>query len=141
VEYQQHNSGQGLGIAGLILGILSILFAIIPCTAIVGVFLGGIGLMLSIFGVVLASKHNAQKGLVIAALVVSIIGVLIAGLWGVYFVKKAKENNVIENYGKFKKDLKKLHKLNIEYKDSLDKTDSVEFKLNKVNHDKEAVNK
>ncbi len=135
MEFQQNNSGQGLGIAGLILGIISIIFAIIPCTALIGLFLGIIGLILSIIGVSL-SKNSSAKGLVISALVVSIIGVLIAGLWGIAFVKMAKESNIIENYNEFKKDIKYERK----YKIGETNNDSIKLEAENSEAEKEKIN-
>jgi len=132
MEYQQNNSGQGLGIAGLIIGILAIILSIIPCTAIFGLFLGIIGMILSIIGIIQASKTSSEKGLVIAALVVSIIGVLIAGLWGIAFTKMAKENHVLENFYKFNKQYKKINNSIDEFDTELDNLDSLEFESNKT---------
>ena len=132
MEYQQNNAGQGLGIAGLILGILSIILAIIPCTAIFGLFLGIVGLILAIIGISQASRYSSEKGLVVAALVVSIIGVLIAGLWGVAFTKMAKQNNVFENINKFKKEYNDVDNSIDEFKTDLDNLDSIEFESNKT---------
>ena len=137
MEYQQNNAGQGLGIAGLILGILSIILSIIPCTAIFGLFLGVVGLILAIIGISQASKYSSEKGLVTAALVVSIIGVLIAGLWGVTFTKMAKENNVFENIDKFKEEYKDANESIDEFKTDLDNLDSLEFESNKTMDDLE----
>ncbi len=74
MQQEQTNPTQGLGIAGIIVGIFSIFFAIIPCTIFLGIILGVIGLILTIIGLNQASKLNAQKGLLIAGLISSIIG-------------------------------------------------------------------
>ncbi len=92
----ESNPTQGLGIAGIIVGIFSIFFAIIPCTIFLGIVLGVIGLILTIIGLNQASKFNAQKGLLIAGLICSIIGVLIAGLWGLAFTEMFNQNNFID---------------------------------------------
>ena len=87
---QSSPTGQGLGIAGLILGILAIPFAIIPCTIIVALLFGITGIILSSIALSQANKTNASKGLIIAALVCSILGTTIASLWGATMGKGSK---------------------------------------------------
>ena len=85
MQQSESNPTQGLGIAGLILGILSMILGIIPCTFFIGIVLSVIGIILSIIGLNKASRLRVDKGLLIAALVTSIIGFLISGLWGLFF--------------------------------------------------------
>jgi len=68
------NAGMGLGIAGLVLGILSIPMGIMKCTFATGLVFGILGITLSAVGLSQAKKANAQTGMIIAALIVSIIG-------------------------------------------------------------------
>lgn len=68
------NTGTGLGIAGLVLGILSIPLGIMGCTFILGLVLGIMGVTLSAVGLSQARKANSQSGLILAGLIVSIIG-------------------------------------------------------------------
>lgn len=68
------NNGLGLGTAGLILGIISIFFAFIPCLGLLGLVLGILGVALSTVGFSQAKKVNTQHSLIMAALIVSIIG-------------------------------------------------------------------
>ncbi len=68
------NAGMGLGIAGLVLGILSIPLGIMKCTFATGLVFGILGITLSAVGLSQARKANAQTGMIIAALIVSIIG-------------------------------------------------------------------
>lgn len=72
-ENTHQNTGQGFGIAGLIVGILAFIFALIPPTSILAIMLGIIALVFSYLGYSQAKKSNAAKGLVIAALVVSLV--------------------------------------------------------------------
>ncbi len=90
---QESNPTQGLGIASLILGILSIVFAIVPCTLLFALVLSVIGLILSIVGINKANRLRVDKGLLIAGLITSIIGLSIAGLWGMAFKKMFDQNN------------------------------------------------
>ncbi len=80
--------GKGLGIASLVLGILAVMFAFIPCVglfsllpAIVAIILGAISLSES-------SKVKAGNGIAVAGLVCAIIACLVAGLQ-IYFLNMA----------------------------------------------------
>ena len=68
------NAGMGLGIAGLVLGILSVPLGIMKCTFATGLVFGILGITLSAVGLTQARKANAPTGMIIAALIVSIIG-------------------------------------------------------------------
>ncbi len=73
-NYIKPNNGLGLGIAGLVLGIVAIFMALIPCVSMLGLVLGILGVALSTVGYSQAKKVNTQHNLIMAALVVSIIG-------------------------------------------------------------------
>lgn len=79
------NVGQGLGIAGFVLGIIALLTAPIPCVGLLALIPGVLGIILSVAGYLQANQANGSKGLIIAALVISIIGTSIAGLWVALF--------------------------------------------------------
>lgn len=64
----------GLGIAGLILGILSIPLAVTACTFMSGLVLGILGIVFAGLGLSQARRAQAPTQLVFAGLVVSIIG-------------------------------------------------------------------
>lgn len=81
VEQSRTNAGQGLGIAGLVLGILSIPLAIMGCTMFVALLFGGVGIVLSAIGLSQAKQSKQAKGLPTSGLVVSIVGTFIALLW------------------------------------------------------------
>jgi hypothetical protein len=81
VEQSRTNTGQGLGIAGLVLGILSIPLAIMGCTMFIALLFGGVGIVLSAIGFSQAKQSNQARGLPLSGLVVSIIGTSIALLW------------------------------------------------------------
>ncbi len=72
-------AGKGLGIAGLVLGILAAVVSFVPCLGMYAMFPGIIGLILSIISIVQANKAGAAKGMAIAGLVCSIVGIAIAG--------------------------------------------------------------
>jgi hypothetical protein len=91
MEEVKTNAGQGLGIAGLIMGIMAIPLAVLGCTSILGLLLGGAGIILSAVGLSQATKSNGSKGLPTGGLVVSIVGTFIALMWLVFFAQVAKE--------------------------------------------------
>ncbi len=96
-ENKTPNAGQGLGIAGLVLGIIALIISFIPCLGMWAILPGIIAIVLSAVGYSQASKANAAKGLVIAALIISIIGTAIAA-WQFYVFKNAPSK--IERIGK-----------------------------------------
>jgi len=83
MEEIKSNAGQGLGTAGLILGILAIPLGIIPCTFWLGIVLGISGIVLSLVALKQANQWNAPKTLIIAALTCSIVGFSFALAWTV----------------------------------------------------------
>ncbi len=72
-------AGKALGIAGMILGIVAVLFSFIPCLGVYALIPGIVGLILSIVSFVQANKAGAAKGMAIAGIVCSVIGCAIAG--------------------------------------------------------------
>jgi len=91
MEETKTNAGQGLGIAGLILGIIAIPLAILGCTSVLGLVLGVAGVILGAVGLSQATKSNGTKGLPTAGLVVSILGTAIALMWILFFARIAHE--------------------------------------------------
>ena len=91
MEEVKTNAGQGLGIAGLILGIMAVPLAIIGCTSVLGLIFGLAGIVLSGVGLSQATKSNGVKGLPTAGLVVSILGTCIALLWIFFFARLVTE--------------------------------------------------
>ena len=73
------NSGKGLGIAGLVLGIIAAIIAFIPCLGTFALIPGIIGIVLSAISMSQAAKASASKSMAIAGLVCSIVGCCIAG--------------------------------------------------------------
>ena len=86
MEKIKTNAGHGLGVAGLVLGILSLFMAFIPCVGVIAIGPGVIAIVLSILGLVQANKNNGAKGINIAALIISGLGTLIACVWLFVFV-------------------------------------------------------
>lgn len=92
MEQVRTNTGQTFGIIGLVLGIISLFIGFIPCIGFVAIVPGIIAILLSAIGLSQANKDNGARGLNIAALIVSIIGVLVASIWLFFFVGVASLN-------------------------------------------------
>lgn len=85
------NAGQGLGIAALVLGIITIPFAFFPCTAVFAWCPGALAIILGAIGLNQAKKGNGKTGLPMAGLVLGIIATVVAVAWIVVFAEAAKE--------------------------------------------------
>ncbi|CAM1346784.1 SH3 domain-containing protein [Tenacibaculum insulae] len=119
----------GLAITGLVIGILALIVSFVPCFGIFAIIIGIIGLIFSTIALILASKNNYSKGLIIAALLTSLIGCSIA------YWQKVKMENAIENLTKdleeetnqFKKDteefIKKQNEIDKKFIQTMKKTD------------------
>ena len=90
-ETQTSTAGKGLGIAGFVLGLLALLFSFIPCLGMYAVFPGVIAIILAAVALMQANKGGAKKGLIIAALVVSVIGTGVA-VWQYTVLSNALED-------------------------------------------------
>jgi hypothetical protein len=78
MEDVKSNSGQNLGVAALITGIITFVLAVIPCVGIIAIIPGIIAIVLASVGLSQASRDNAPKGVLIAGLVIGIIAVMIS---------------------------------------------------------------
>jgi hypothetical protein len=74
-------AGQGFGITALVLGIIALLTAPIPCIGILALIPGILGIIFAIVALVQASQGQGAKGLIITALVISILGTSISTVW------------------------------------------------------------
>ena len=72
------NAGKGFGIAGLVLGLIALIFSFIPCLGMYAIFPGVLAIILAAVALMQANKGNGPKGLIIAALIVSLIGTAVA---------------------------------------------------------------
>lgn len=93
-----------MGIAALVLGIISIIIGFIPLCGSIALFPAIIGLILGIVDVVLKSKKGEKKGVSIAGLVLSAIAIVIITFWVFIFgvavsnVDTNELNKTTENY-------------------------------------------
>ena len=88
-QIQKSNAGKGLGIAAFVIAVVGIVISFIPCLGMYGLVPCGIALILAIIAFIQAKKANGSKGLIIAALVISIVGTSIAS-WQLYVLMNAK---------------------------------------------------
>lgn len=98
MEDLKSNAGQGLGIAGLVLGIIAILVCFIPCIGVMAIVPGLVGVTLSAIAYNQAVKGNGARGLIIAALVISILGSSVALLQGLGFSYLKNRPHIINNF-------------------------------------------
>jgi hypothetical protein len=82
MEEHRSTAGQGLGVAGLVMGIMAIPMGLFPCTFYLGIIFGIIGIILSVVALSQANRGSGPKGMIIAALVCSIVGLTFASVWG-----------------------------------------------------------
>ncbi len=78
---EKTNAGQGFGIAALVLGIIALITAPIPCVGILALIPGMLGIIFAIVALVQASQGQGAKGLIITALVISVLGTSISTVW------------------------------------------------------------
>ena len=97
MEEQKTSAGQGLGVAGLVIGILAVILAMIPCVGWIAIIPGVIALALSLVAFSQANKGNGSKGVIIGALVVSIIAISVGLVQIVFFAAIATEGGNIKN--------------------------------------------
>jgi len=82
VDNSTESAGNGLAIAGMVLGIVGFLAAFVPCIGwLLALALGIVGATLSGIGLGTASKRGAAKGMAITGLVLSIIAIIWVPIW------------------------------------------------------------
>ena len=74
--------GKGMAIAGFVLGIISVCLLCTFYGAISNLVVGGLGIAFSLMG----RKSRTSRGLAVAGLIMSIIGVVAALIWAVILV-------------------------------------------------------
>ncbi len=75
-KYQSLSSG--LGTAGIILGVMTLLFSLIPILGILAMLLGFVALIIIGVGLAIAAKHQHAKGRLVTALVLAGLGTAIS---------------------------------------------------------------
>jgi hypothetical protein len=152
MEEYRTNVGQGLGIVGLVFGIISTMICFIPCVGILAIVPGIIGITFSAIAYNQASRGNGARGVIIAALVISILGSSIALLQGLGFsylknrhgdvfdkIEKNIEeenNNVDETFEEAGDDMERV----LEQLESSDDSIHIDIKIGKKLSDEEFNN-
>ena len=121
---------KGLGIAGLVLGILTLLISFIPVLGMFALFFGFIAVIISLIGLVIALKNNHEKGLIIGAIICSLLGCGIA--YSQYAVLNAVGDELIKETNIDKNETKKEKQTSQRDKD-------VEFVLDHINKSSKRV--
>ena len=78
MEEVRNNTGQNLGIAALVIGIITFVLAVIPCVGLIAIIPGIISIILASVGLSQASRNNSPRGVLIAGLIIAIIASLIS---------------------------------------------------------------
>lgn len=82
--------GKGLGLAAMIIGIVALLFSIIPFFGIAAIYLGVPGLILGVIAFFMAkSGNNPKKGIIIAGIILNFLATAWAGYQAYSFAKAA----------------------------------------------------
>jgi phosphate/sulfate permease len=150
MEENKSNAGQGLGIAGLVLGIIAILICFIPCVGILAIVPGIIGVTLSAIAYNQAVKGNGARGIIIAALVISILGSSVALMQGLGFsylknrpdkfwnnlgtkIEEEANKHIDDNFDEAGKEMEKI----LEQLENVDDSIHVDIKIGKQLSDEE----
>lgn len=78
MEEVRNNTGQNLGVAALIVAIITFVLAVIPCVGLIAIIPGIIAIILASVGISQAARNNSPRGVLIAGLIIGIIAVLIS---------------------------------------------------------------
>lgn len=79
MEENNKNSGQGMGIAALVLGIISFVVAFIPCVGILALFTAVAAIVLGAIGLSQATRASSHhRGLNIGGLIVGVIALFVS---------------------------------------------------------------
>jgi hypothetical protein len=85
MEEKTRNAGQGLGVAALVLGVISFIVALIPCIGLFALFTALVAIVLGAIGLSQAARNNSPKGLVLGGLILGIVALFIAIAQIVFF--------------------------------------------------------
>lgn len=87
-----------MGVAALVLGIISIIIGFIPLCGSIAYFPAIVGLILGIVDIVMKSKNNGSKGMGIAGTVLSGIALVVITFWlfifGAIFTDATIQNEI-----------------------------------------------
>jgi ascorbate-specific PTS system EIIC-type component UlaA len=98
-EIRSSNAGQRLGVAGFVIGLIALIVSFIPCLGMYALVPGIIALIFSAIAFSQANSASAPKGLIIAALIISILGISIAS-WQIRTLRRSALNFGFGSTGK-----------------------------------------
>lgn len=78
MEEVHNNTGQNLGIAALIIAIITFVLAVIPCVGLIAIIPGIISIILASVGLSQAARYKTPRGVLIAGLIIAILASLIS---------------------------------------------------------------
>lgn len=79
---QTSTLGKGLGIATLVIGIITVIWALIPVLGAGAFWLSLMGLVLGIVALIIAVKgNNPKKGIIIAGFILCIVSTGVSAFW------------------------------------------------------------
>lgn len=78
MEEVKSKAGQNLGVAALIVGILTFVLAVIPCLGALAIIPGIVAVVLASVGLSQASRSDSPRGMLVAGLIVGVIALMIA---------------------------------------------------------------
>ena len=78
MEEVKNKSGQNLGIAALITGVITFVLAVIPCVGLIAIIPGIIAIVLAVVGLSQASRDNSPRGVLLAGLIIAIVASMIS---------------------------------------------------------------
>ena len=67
-----------MGIAALVIGIITFVLSVIPCVGLIAIIPGIISIILASVGLSQAARNNSPRGVLVAALIIAIIATLIS---------------------------------------------------------------
>ncbi len=85
MEENIKNTGHGMGVAALIIGVLSVIVAFIPCLGLMAFFTAVVAVVLGAIGISQASRAEAPKGLALGGLITGAVALMISIAQIVFF--------------------------------------------------------
>jgi len=74
--------GKGLGVAGMIIGIVAFIWAVIPILGAGALWIAAIGLILSVIAIFMArSGKNPKKGMIITGVILNVLALSASAYW------------------------------------------------------------
>ncbi|MBS0011064.1 MAG: DUF4190 domain-containing protein [Bacteroidales bacterium] len=108
MEENVRNTGNGMGVAALIMGIISLVVAFIPCLGLLAFFTAVVAIVLGAIGISQAGRSDSPRGMQIGGLVTGALALLISVAQMVFFAGFSKNfgnvgkslEEAFENVGK-----------------------------------------